>query len=186
MKWIWIALLLLMIILVGLLFIKISLRFQLEILPIDKRLTLVAYLGFLPVYRKHIDFNHMIESETELAKVEKKAEELWKQKSTDVKKRKLDVHQLLQMGRAVTVHKMNSVMRVGTGNASSTGSIAGGLIAVASLLEQLINHLFIIKKPAHFRVEPSFQVPCFHVLADGIFSFRLGKAIYVWLRYVNR
>ncbi|WP_028783464.1 DUF2953 domain-containing protein [Thalassobacillus devorans] len=187
MEWIWITFLLLMFVLAGLLFIRISLKFHLIILPIEKRLTLVAYLGFLPVYRKRIDFNHLADGETGLAHVEKKAEEFLRQQNRDDnKKRNLNLHQLVQMGRAITIHKMNSMMRVGTGNASSTGSVAGGLIAIGSLLEQLINQLFTIKKPAHFRVEPSFQMPCFHVHADGIFSFRLGKAIYVWLRYVNR
>ena len=187
MKWILISLIVLIIIVTGLLFMKISLRFHLKILPEDKRLTLVAYFGFLPVFRRQIDFSRIVENEEEWAKVEKKAEEIWKDKVSEGKvKRSLSFSQVMELGRVITVHKMDSIMRVGTGMASSTGSLAGGLMALGTLLEQLLDQLFTIKKPAKFRVEPSFQMPCFHVLADGIFSFRLGKAIYVWLRYVNR
>lgn len=189
MGWIWIIIIIavLSLLIFILLTSRISLHLKLNIIPSEKRLYLVVYLGFLPIYKKQVDFEEMLESEQELDEMEAKAEKVIRTKWSDIKKaEKPSWDRLLKIGNTLTIHKMESRLYIGTGSASSTGIIMGPLLGITALLEQLIHRVFSVNNPIVLQVEPSFHLKCFQMTANGIFSFRLGKAIYVWLRYVNR
>ncbi|MFD1019044.1 DUF2953 domain-containing protein [Thalassobacillus hwangdonensis] len=188
MKWLLLVVALLVILLLLLIIIKVSIDFRLDYWEEKKAFQVAVYLGFLPVYHKQFDLKDKADFLSGKDDDDKSSE--GGQPDNEKLKKEILDHRLWndmkRMANVFTIHQLDSRMIIGTGMASSTGTISGLMMGLAGVLELLFIELFIVKSRPQLKVTPSFQEKCFRVQADGIFSFRIGKAMYVWFRHVNQ
>ncbi|RIU89706.1 DUF2953 domain-containing protein [Oceanobacillus picturae] len=80
--------------------------------------------------------------------------------------------------KRVRFHKLVWHTEGGTGDAGSTGLVAGGVWSIkGAIICYLVQHSQMKCKPV-IQVVPHFQQPCFYTKVECIASLRIGQAIY--------
>ncbi|MRH42848.1 DUF2953 domain-containing protein [Aquibacillus halophilus] len=85
----------------------------------------------------------------------------------------------------ISVHQLDWDTKVGTGDASNTGLLTGGIWAVkGGIVGLMVNHMRFITKP-NVLVTPYFQHRLVHTEVECILSVRLGQTIYAIIQMIK-
>ena len=96
------------------------------------------------------------------------------------------IHIFSTLIQKTTVHQFKWQTYVGTGNASSTGMVAGGLWGVKGYIMRLMyNHQRVVCEPT-INVYPLFQQKELRINASCMVSIRIGQAIYIFLKVMRK
>ncbi|GGA82224.1 DUF2953 domain-containing protein [Ornithinibacillus halotolerans] len=87
--------------------------------------------------------------------------------------------------KSITIHQLIWKTHIGTGDASSTGILSGGVWMIKGTLVGTLNELTHLKSNPQISVIPHFQQRGLYSEVDCIVSIRLGKAIQRAL-YISR
>lgn len=86
----------------------------------------------------------------------------------------------------IHIHEFNWITKFGTGDASVTGMLSGGLWAIkGSLIAIIVDHMKIKSKPV-INVVPIFQHRYLYSECKCMVSFRVGQAIVAFFRIVRQ
>lgn len=85
----------------------------------------------------------------------------------------------------IIIHKLEWVTYFGTGDASLTGLISGGLWSIKGAADRLIQTLGILTCQPKLKVVPHFQQKLFKSDFLCIFSIQLVKAIFISIKMIG-
>ncbi|WP_343042075.1 DUF2953 domain-containing protein [Ornithinibacillus caprae] len=83
-------------------------------------------------------------------------------------------------------HELNWQTTIGTGNASSTGILTGGMWTLKGSIIALLNELGNVTGHPIISINPNFQMKQLESKIDCIVSIRIGQAIYTVFKAVRK
>jgi hypothetical protein len=190
MVWLIILCILLLLIVILLLF-QLKIRIQYCFQKNNHHIVLHVYYMKIRVFHRKINFNEYAIDETELMNIiqdfktkDKKfnVKDMFRNGMSQLKNAR---NIMLILIKSISIQKLSWITHFGTGEASSTGTLAGGVWMVKGTLVGLLYEQTEMSCQPKISVIPHFQQKGLYTEVDCIVSIRLGKAIHTGMHLLR-
>lgn len=102
------------------------------------------------------------------------------------KKMKISLATMKRLLAKSWFHQLNWQTTIGTGNASSTGIVIGGIWTLKGMMISYLKEVGNISGNPKIKITPNFQLKQLESKFDCIVSIRIGQAIYTVMKSIRK